>query len=413
MDLFFDKEFRQIIPPLQPDELTQLEASLKVEGNRDPIVIWKEKNLLLDGHNRYDLCHKNNIDLKPPIELSFKNRVAAQIWIIRNQFGRRNLNNYQRSVLALRLKRILATEAKKKQSRKGNFVLQNSVKQKANTQKELATIADVSHDTISKVETIEAKSTLEQKTKLAKGDATINKVYQDTMRHEAFLNNQVELAKLVEEAQALPQSDKFQIFIGDFATISSNNEIAPESIDAIITDPPWTKETMHTYSQLAEISLRVLKPGGIVLAMVGHTYMPEAIARMSQHLKYWWTIAYMLPGEHARAWAYKTINQWKPILFFVKDRYKGQWIFDVIYSEQREKRFHAWQSSDSGMKSLVENTTKPNDLILDPFMGSGATGIAALNSNRRFIGIELSEETAKLAEARLSKISNGKEEVIT
>ena len=56
MDIFFDNEFRNLIPPLQPDEHTRLEDSLKTEGNRDPIVIWKETKLMLDGHNRYDIC---------------------------------------------------------------------------------------------------------------------------------------------------------------------------------------------------------------------------------------------------------------------------------------------------------------------------------------------------------------------
>jgi len=44
MDIFFDNEFRNLIPPLQQDERIMLEASLKTEGNRDPIVIWKELN---------------------------------------------------------------------------------------------------------------------------------------------------------------------------------------------------------------------------------------------------------------------------------------------------------------------------------------------------------------------------------
>ena len=91
MDIFFDNEFRNLIPPLQPDERITLEASLKTDGNRDPVVIWKETKLMLDGHNRYDICTNSGIPLKAALELSFPDRNAAMVWIIQNQFGRRNL----------------------------------------------------------------------------------------------------------------------------------------------------------------------------------------------------------------------------------------------------------------------------------------------------------------------------------
>jgi ParB-like chromosome segregation protein Spo0J len=82
VDIFFDNEFRNLIPPLQPDELAQLETSLKSEGNREPIIVWKETKLLLDGHHRYDICTKNGIPLKPARELSFPSRDEAIVWIL-------------------------------------------------------------------------------------------------------------------------------------------------------------------------------------------------------------------------------------------------------------------------------------------------------------------------------------------
>ena len=186
-DLFFDQEFRALIPPLQPDELRELEASLIKEGNRDPIVIWKEKRIILDGHNRYDLCHKYSIELKQPHELSLPDRDAAKIWIINNQFGRRNLSSYQRSVLALKLEGIYREKAK--ESYEANVgrppkSCQNSGTIKIDTKKELAKVAKVSHDTIMKVKKIEEMATEKQKAKLAVGEATINQVYVQVRRQE-------------------------------------------------------------------------------------------------------------------------------------------------------------------------------------------------------------------------------------
>lgn len=55
-------------------------------------------------------------------------------------------------------------------------------------------------------------------------------------------------------------------------------------------------------------------------------------------------------------------------------------------------------------RQLIEASTKENDLILDPFMGSGTTGVAALKLNRRFVGIDVEKQYVDLAEKRISAI---------
>ena len=55
------------------------------------------------------------------------------------------------------------------------------------------------------------------------------------------------------------------------------------------------------------------------------------------------------------------------------------------------------------MEHLIKLTTKEGYTILDPFMGSGTTGIACINLNRNFIGIELDEGYFKIAEKRIEK----------
>ncbi len=195
MDLFFDNEFRSLIPPLQPDEKQHLTDSLIHDGNRDPIVVWKETKLLLDGHNRYDICTANNIPLKPAIEISLPSRDDAKIWIIRNQFSRRNLSSYSRSVLALKLEELIAAKAKEIQTKPdfhGNqytgAILENSPKDHINTRVEVAKIARVSDNTIAKVKTIEIKANVEQKAKLVSGDASINEIF-NTVTNKAHVGN--------------------------------------------------------------------------------------------------------------------------------------------------------------------------------------------------------------------------------
>lgn len=86
-----DKEFQSLIFPLSDDEYVLLEQNIIRDGCRDALVVWKEEDILLDGHNRYKICQKHKIDFKiKPISLP--DRLSAEDWIDSNQLGRRNLS---------------------------------------------------------------------------------------------------------------------------------------------------------------------------------------------------------------------------------------------------------------------------------------------------------------------------------
>jgi len=60
------------------------------------------------------------------------------------------------------------------------------------------------------------------------------------------------------------------------------------------------------------------------------------------------------------------------------------------------------------MQILIENSSKENEIILDPFMGVGSTMLASINTNRRYIGFELDEEYYNLANERIDKTVSNK-----
>jgi len=93
-----DAEFAALVPPLTEDEQRQLEANLLADGCRDPLVVWQEQGVLLDGHNRYRICQEHRIafDVR---KVALPHRSAAKVWVIRNQLGRRNLTPDQASYL--------------------------------------------------------------------------------------------------------------------------------------------------------------------------------------------------------------------------------------------------------------------------------------------------------------------------
>ncbi len=106
-----DPEFKSLIPPLGASEREQLESNLLASGCRDPLVVWKGHNILLDGHNRYEICTSEGIEFKT-VDIELPDRMAASDWLINNQLGRRNLT--PEAVSYLRGKRYHSLKARVK-----------------------------------------------------------------------------------------------------------------------------------------------------------------------------------------------------------------------------------------------------------------------------------------------------------
>jgi ParB-like chromosome segregation protein Spo0J len=183
-------------------------------------------------------------------------------------------------------------------------------------------------------------------------------------------------------------------------------EIAPGSIDCIVTDPPYPHEFIDVFGYLASAASLWLKPGGSMMVMSGQSWLPEVLAKLtSTDLTYQWTLAYLTPGDGASIFDRHVNTSWKPVFWLVKGKYKGDWIGDVPRSDGNDKRFHHWGQSESGMAGLIDRASMPGDTILDPFCGGGATGVAALKMNRLFIGIDIDETAIKTTAARLSGVA--------
>ena len=162
--IVIDKEFQSLIPPLSDDEYQRLEKSLVKNGYQDwrePIITWN--GTIIDGHNRYNICDEHGIKFKT-MEMEFESREAAKIWIIENQFKRRNLSKYDRAELALKLEPLYAAEAKRRQGERTD-IRQNSDESSDDseeggktyhlrTDEQLAKLAGTSRDTIRKVKVL-------------------------------------------------------------------------------------------------------------------------------------------------------------------------------------------------------------------------------------------------------------------
>jgi 16S rRNA G966 N2-methylase RsmD len=408
-EVHVDPEFKALIPPLTGEERAQLEANLVRDGCRDPLVVWD--GLLLDGHNRYEICQRNGLSFQTFALDAIDTRDDAKAWVIRNQFGRRNLTPYQRAELALVLKPLIAEKARARQGTRtdlGQDIPQNSGegdRKKRETSRKLAAVAGVSHDTIAKAEYISEKADEATKEQLRAGTGkkSIHGVYKELRKAE-----QKELKATAKAAvpDDLPtKTDRYRTIHAAL----DDADVEAESVDWIITDPPYPAEFLPVYSDLSAFAAHALKPGGSLVCMVGQSYLPEVLRRLSENLSYHWTLAYLTPGGQAvQVWDKKANTFWKPLLWFVKGTHSGDWIGDVCKSNpnDNDKQHHHWGQSESGMADILERFTYPGQTICDPFCGGGTTGVVAVQMNRLFIGIDKDADAVATTQKRLSEASN-------
>ena len=184
----------------------------------------------------------------------------------------------------------------------------------------------------------------------------------------------------------------------------SEVDIPAGSADVIITDPPYPQEYLPLYGDLARFAADVLKPGGSALVMIGQSWLPEVVALMTPYLRYHWTLAYMALGPATKIWGRNVMCGWKPVLWFTNGEWDGDGVYDVLSSGARDKEFHEWGQSESGMAALVERFTYPGDVVVDPFLGGGTTGVVCLRLNRRFVGIDVDPEAIATSRRRFAEV---------
>lgn len=441
--LQIDPEFRELIPPLKDEEFEQLEKNVLEEGIRDAIVTWN--GIILDGHNRYKIAQKHNIPfVEMPME--FDNRSDAKEWMINNQLGRRNINNYQRSVLALQLKPVIAERAKENQLRTSdNRVRQISDRQEIDTKKIIARQANVSHDTIAKVEVIQRKAAPEVKKQLARGDISINKAYTNIVNREKKEQRRIEVQQAAKEYEP---DDLVQIIHGD--AIDVLRDLASESIDLIVVDPPYfgiTKESWDNQWQSMKEYLEWCRTWMLrsfhLLKDTGNFYIWGSVGEKSDsivrqkllldslgfYFKDWITWSKRRGMGNRRGWLYTR----EECLWYVKNNESFNWNEEAQYSEEKSdfaqgfsgyelksdyKRItNVWTDipefiGDKGtlhytpkpiqaMERLIKAHTKEGDVVLDFFGGSGTTAVACKNLNRKCILVEKDLDSINETKRRL------------
>lgn len=219
--------------------------------------------------------------------------------------------------------------------------------------------------------------------------------------------------------------DTYSLFKGD--CLVCMGRIPDKSIDLIVTDPPYTMtkrgkscrpnwmpsrmgdnvfdgELPNAEMWIKEC-FRVLKDGT-------HFYTFCNTNDIGRYLRIAEDVGFKLHNIITMIKDTKMPNKWylkscELILFFRKGKAKPindmtsrDWM-QVEMPKQNNGKVHITQKPLVVVEKLVTNSTKEGEVVMDPFMGSGTTGVAAVRTNRKFIGIEIDDKHFATAENRI------------
>lgn len=223
---------------------------------------------------------------------------------------------------------------------------------------------------------------------------------------------------------------------GDCLEILKN--MSNESIDLIVTDPPYkltsrgSSGTMGGYwkSEKAKKGIifdnnnikikdyifelyRVLKEKSILYIMCNNTNLQEML---NQGTNAGFNFVKCLIWEKGnKICGTYYMGCYEYILLFRKGRHRPInkcGTPDILHipikklKDKNGKNLHDTEKPVELMKVLIENSSDENDLVLDPFMGIGSTGVACIKSNRNFIGIELDKNYFDIAKKRINNLES-------
>lgn len=202
--MIIDNEFKGLIPPLTDEEYKGLEESILKDGCRDALVLWGE--ILVDGHNRYEICTRHNIPFKT-VQKEFTSRDEVMLWMLQNQLARRNLNDFQRSEIVHKCEDAVKAKAKERQrTSTGGTSPQLMEKfpeaEKSTSRDELGKMAGTSGKTYEHAVTVLEKAPEPVVQATRQNEISINSAYQVTKLEP---EEQQEIAERIEHIEQEPK----------------------------------------------------------------------------------------------------------------------------------------------------------------------------------------------------------------
>ena len=407
----------QVMPPLTAEEYNELKTDIAQRGVMVPIE-YDEHGNVLDGHHRLQICAELGIKDFPKV-------IRAGMTEAEKRTHARKLNMARRQLTATQKRQAIQDQ------------LQETPEM---SDRQIAQAIGVANSTVTRNrEKMVESGQLLQCNSSCGADGKVRPrqverkpvtIFNPTRREEKAIQNPEVVEYMADtganvltaekqlhreekaERKAFTLDDEMpedvcRLYNGD---IRDGLPIIPDnSVDFIITDPPYPAEYIPLYGDLSRLAARVLKPGGSMLVMCGQSYLPQVMNQLCTAMNYHWCMAYTTPGGQSPQLFHKRVNTfWKPVLWFTKGEYTGDYVGDVLKSpvNDNDKRFHDWGQSLGGLRDIVGRFSNPGDIILDPFLGGGTTGAAAVTMGRKFIGADIEQSNIDISRKRIAEEYN-------
>jgi hypothetical protein len=398
----------QVFPDLPPEEFETLKRDIAERGVQVAIELTPEGEIL-DGHQRQRACRELGIRNYPRRIVSGLDDEGKRHHAIRANCLRRQLTRQQ--------KRELIEEELRRNARQSNSMLAEIFgvddKTIAAYRRELESTSEIPtlKSFVGKNGKTYRPSSIFAATPAAarKAQGILLELGDDVPEGKHFsprdastLVNQKrrERADLKTNGASLPSQIKLHNC--DFRKVGKR--IKDESADLVFTDPPFGQEFLPLWDDLGAFAQRVLKPGALLVTYTGQTHLPQVIAALSEHLSYVWCMAIVHDHRQSRIHHKRVINAWKPLLVFGKgtNRFR-ETVWDVFQGKGVEKDHHDWEQGLDEAVHFLEALVASGGMVVDPCLGSGTTGVAALQCGMKFQGCEIDSETFKRAQTRIAE----------
>ena len=369
-------------------EMVRLRESVARLGVIEPVTLLD--GLVLDGWHRLQVSHELGVEC-PSIEYSGKEEDIGA-WLAAKNEARRHCSDMQFAMM-------VAADSPQRPGRGRPQKTLTAVNVSAKTDKLLAAEHGIQPNMLATARRV-----------LASGDdeliaeATGGSLGRTEARKRL---RELKAARLTAEQLARPSAARSDVVVSDVADLLSH--VAPASVAAVITDPPWSE--MKAWEDLARVSAQILKPGGVLVAMAGKHNLPDVLDRLragaeGTDLRYAWTMCCVLPRLTNPLPGVRFQSGWYPLLVMSRGRRSYGFCPDRVDSDRLDgknlKSHHPWEKDIAGFKRLVEWFAAPGELVVDPFIGGGTTGVAALQTGRAFVGCDIDPRCVDIAARRLN-----------
>ena len=402
------EEFKKLIPPLTKEEYKQLEDNCLEEGIREKIILWN--NYIIDGHNRYNIAKQWNLEFETESK-SFSSEDEVKIWMLDNQFGKRNLSDAQRYLNRNEKRKLLKGQGKQTQGLRTDLlsIVDKKLKPEHNTQKIIANELGWSTGKVAMADIVFKKATPEIEEKVLKNKITINQAYKEIKKEE-----KVNLIKTTKEERQ--DVNKNQAIIYNESCIDFLQRFENNSVDLLLTDPPYSTDLDNVEEFIDTWLLNALdkvKETGRAFICIG-AYPIEIYSYLKVLLKTNWIV------DNPLVWTYRNtlgvtpkmkynLNyQFALHLYKEKSNPLDNRITNEMFSVQDINapdgrvgdRYHTWQKPNELAIRLINHSTKENDIIIDPFACTGTFILNGANLGRKTYGCDIDTNAINIAYER-------------